>query len=198
MKKTLLISGFPAVGKTHFQSSSKLKVLDSDSSKFDKNYFPDNYIKHIKNNMGLVDIILISSHDLVREALINEGLKFVLVYPNIELKDEYIDRYIKRGSPNGFIDLVSSNWNDWILQLKNQDGCLKFELNTEQYLGEVVNELMEKQNDMKNRIPRKLKKKLKTQGLYSDGVSMYHCFACQKRINGYGYNMYLCEKCYKN
>lgn len=51
---------------------------------------------------------------------------------------------------------------------------------------------------MKNRIPRKLKKRLKTQGLYSDGVSLYHCFICQKRINGYGYNMYLCKKCYQN
>ena len=50
MKNTIVISAFPACGKTYafnnFQDS--YSILDSDSSKFDKTYFPDNYIKHIK------------------------------------------------------------------------------------------------------------------------------------------------------
>ena len=36
---TLLCAGFPAVGKSYLYNHSKLKVLDSDSSKFDKAFF---------------------------------------------------------------------------------------------------------------------------------------------------------------
>jgi len=135
---TLLCAGFPAVGKSHLYNHSKLKVLDSDSSKFDKAFFPKNYIEHIKGNLGKVDIILISSHDVVRDALVKEGLDFTLVYPNIDLKDEFIERYKQRGSDEGFIKLVSGNWNDWITQLQNQNGCKKIELSTGQYLSDVI------------------------------------------------------------
>jgi len=135
---TLLCAGFPGVGKSHFYNHSKLKVLDSDSSKFDKAFFPQNYIDHIKANLGKVDIILISSHDVVRDALVKEGLDFTLVYPNIDLKDEYIERYKQRGSNEGFIKLVSDNWTEWITQLQNQNGCKKIELSAGQYLSDVI------------------------------------------------------------
>lgn len=135
---TLLCAGFPAVGKSHLYNHSKLKVLDSDSSKFDKTFFPKNYIDHIKANLGKVDIILISSHEVVREALVKEGLRFTLVYPNIDLKKEFIERYKQRGSPESFIKLVSDNWTEWITQLQNQNGCKKIELSTGQYLSDAL------------------------------------------------------------
>ena len=135
---TLLCAGFPAVGKSYLYNHSKLKVLDSDSSKFDKDFFPKNYIDHIKANLGKVDIILISSHEVVRDALVKEGLHFTLVYPNIDLKQEFIERYKQRGSPESFIKLVSENWTDWIIQLQNQNGCKKIELSTGQYLKDVI------------------------------------------------------------
>ncbi len=138
---TVLCAGFPAVGKSYFYNNTKLKVLDSDSSRFDKAFFPNNYIKHIKDNMGKVDIVLISSHDVVRDALIKEGLKFTLVYPEISLKDEFIERYKQRGSNEGFIKLVGDNWEDWITQLQNQSGCNKIELSSGQYLNDVINQL---------------------------------------------------------
>jgi len=39
-KPTILISAFPGTGKSYFYKNTKLKVLDSDSSKFDKSKFP--------------------------------------------------------------------------------------------------------------------------------------------------------------
>jgi hypothetical protein len=135
---TLLCAGFPAVGKSYLYNHSKLKVLDSDSSKFDKAFFPENYIDHIKVNLGKVDIILISSHKVVREALVKENMHFTLVYPNIDLKQEFIERYKQRGSPESFIKLVGDNWTEWIKQLQNQNGCKKIELSTGQYLKDVI------------------------------------------------------------
>ena len=103
--RTIIVSGFPGIGKSYFYRNTSLRVLDSDSSKFDKKDFPRNYIEHIKNNIGKVDIILVSSHKEVRDALVKESIPFTLVYPERLCESGYIDRYIQRGSPKAFIDL---------------------------------------------------------------------------------------------
>jgi hypothetical protein len=52
-------------------------ATDSDSSKFDKANFPDNYIEHIKQKISEgYARIFISSHKEVREALVKNGLEF--------------------------------------------------------------------------------------------------------------------------
>lgn len=124
-----LYSGFPGVGKSHaFRtlSSKGFVIRDSDSSTFDKSNFPNNYIKHIKelNRDTRIDAILISSHDTVRDALIRNNLPFTLVYPDINIKDEYLDRYLNRGSNEDFINLLNANWETWINQLINYKSSL--------------------------------------------------------------------------
>ena len=118
-KDTLIISGFPGVGKTSLYNRKyeDLIILDSDSSTFDKEDFPENYIKHIKENIGKVDIILVSSHKDVRLALDSNKIKYILIYPNLSLKDEYLERYRLRGSVQSFIDLISKNWELWIKEI---------------------------------------------------------------------------------
>jgi hypothetical protein len=138
MKKALLISAFPGCGKSHLFKNSKLKVMDSDSSKFDKEYFPNNYMKHIKENLYNADIICISSHQEVRQALVENGLDFVLVYPKKEIKEEYIQRYKDRGSDENFIKLLEKNWDMWIDQLDNQEGCDKIKLKEGEYLSDKI------------------------------------------------------------
>jgi len=135
---TVLYAGFPGVGKSHLFKNTNLKVLDSDSSTFDKEFFPQNYIEHVKQNIGKVDIILISSHEVVREALVKESIRFNLVYPYANLKNEYLERYKERGSPDGFMKLINKNWNDWILQLRKQNNCKHLVLGSGQYLSDVV------------------------------------------------------------
>lgn len=118
-KKGDIVCGFPGVGKsTLFKElkDSGTKVLDSDSSTFDKADFPANYIKHIKEQTGKGYTILASSHDVVRDALIKEGMNFTLVYPDKSLKEEYLKRYKERGSPESFVKLLDSNWDKWIGQ----------------------------------------------------------------------------------
>jgi hypothetical protein len=137
--ETLVISAFPGCGKSHFFRENKDKiVLDSDSSKFDKSNFPNNYIEHIKNNIGKADIILVSSHKEVRDALIDNDIKFTLVYPDISIKDEYLQRYKDRNSPESFIKLLGDNWELWIDELNNQKGCKKIKLKKGEYLSDVI------------------------------------------------------------
>lgn len=137
-KDTKLISAFPGSGKSHYFRNTDKYVLDSDSSKFDKSKFPENYIKHIKNNMGKVDIIMISSHKEVRDALVDNELSFTLVYPDKSLKDEYISRYKERGNDDKFVELLDKNWDTWIGELETQDGCKHIKLHSGQYLSDIL------------------------------------------------------------
>ena len=109
------VCGFPGVGKsTAFNSEKKYKVSDSDSSLFDKSQFPSNYIQHIKQQQEIMDFVMVSTHKVVRDALILEDIPFYLVSPTYSLKDVFIQRYIDRGSPEPFIQLMKDNFERFV------------------------------------------------------------------------------------
>ena len=154
--KTKIISAFPGTGKTYYHKNHPDTTLDSDSSQFSWLYdewgykllgldgkpmrnpqFPQNYIEHIKSNIGKYEYIFVSSHKEVREALVNSNLHFTLVYPEIGLKQEYIERYKQRGSSEKFIELLSNNWDLWIKELQNQKGCNHVVLKSGQFISNV-------------------------------------------------------------
>ena len=126
---TKIISAFPGTGKSVYFQKNPQKTLDSDSSNWSWAYegtnrvrhpdFPSNYISHIKENMGKYDIILVSSHAEVREAMLDNNIFFYLVYPDPTRKEEFLERYRNRGNPEGFIQLVSDNWDDWMKEVEN-------------------------------------------------------------------------------
>lgn len=138
-KKTLLISAFPGCGKSHFYNNCKhLKVLDSDSSTFDKEHFPQNYMDHIRDNIDKVDIILISSHKEVRDVLKENEFDFTLVYPDKDIKEEYIGRYKERGNDDAFVKLLENNWDNWINEIESEDGYQKIVLSNGEYLSDKI------------------------------------------------------------
>ncbi len=135
---TKIYSIFPACGKTwlcEHQEDYDLKILDSDSSDFSwiKNYdqygrpttklrnpdFPNNYIKHIKENIGKYDCIFVSSHASVREALDKEGIDFTIVYPMPYSKAEWVGRCFireKKGESGCNADVMYDNFDNWVLE----------------------------------------------------------------------------------
>lgn len=136
-----IISAFPGTGKSYMYNknmfSSKHIILDSDSSKFDKSNFPDNYIEHIKEWKDKASIIFVSSHDTVRKALVENNIKFDLVYPDRSLKYDYINRYVKRGNDKKFIELLIENWDTWITEMESQSGCTHVVLQKGQYISDI-------------------------------------------------------------
>ena len=77
---------------------------------------------------------IFSSHKEVWDALVKESIEIVLVYPKKELKQEYIQRYKQRGSPDSFINLISENWENWIDELENQEFCEHKQLESNQFM----------------------------------------------------------------
>ncbi len=156
--QTKIISAFPGVGKTtFFNTQEEGFVLDSDSSLFSwvtidgirkrNPEFPANYIRHIQENIGTCKYILVSSHKEVRDALTNACLFYHLVYPSLDRKEEFIQRYIDRGSPQQFIDLLKQNYNTWIHECMNTKyGCNNVEMRVPYLYDEIA--LMEYVEDM--------------------------------------------------
>jgi hypothetical protein len=95
--------------KHSYRKKTDKIILDSDSSLFDKNNFPKNYIEHIKKNIGKVDVILISSHKEIRDELLNNNIFFILIYPDLKMKNSYIQRYKDRKNSESFISLINNN-----------------------------------------------------------------------------------------
>ncbi|UCR74759.1 hypothetical protein [Pectobacterium phage vB_ParM-25] len=141
MMKSKVISGFPGVGKSTLFNTG-LNCSDSDSSKFDKSLFPGNYISHIQKllNSGELDFVFVSSHEIVRDALISAEIPFTLVYPCLEAKADFIERYKSRGSPEGFINLLDNNFESWVreCQALNHPLVTKIELAPGQFLSDVI------------------------------------------------------------
>ena len=143
--KTKIISGFPAVGKSHFYNKNKEISIDSDSSKFSKSldgeknpFFPENYIDHIKDNMGRYEYILVSSHKEVRDALRIARINYTLVYPDRILLDEYVRRFYIRGNTMAFVEFIKENWNKFMDEMEAEKFPNKIVLGNEQYLSDLV------------------------------------------------------------
>lgn len=149
-KNTKIISGFPGIGKSYlFNIRKDLFILDSDSSQFswiEKGVrnpdFPNNYMAHIKKNIGKVDIILVSSHDVVREALKENEIDYILVYPNKLSKKEYMKRYTKRGNDEKFINMIDKNWDKFIYEMDIETFPTKIKLIDNQYLKDIFSEIV--------------------------------------------------------
>lgn len=135
-----IISGFPAIGKSTLTNDNPhMSVLDLDSSAFSSSDdFPNNYIECIKNVIGKYDYILISTHEQVRAMLEREGIHYTLVYPSIEIKDEYIKRFIDRGDSEYFINFLDRCYEDFIFLIEIETFPRLIELKSGQYLGNVI------------------------------------------------------------
>ena len=149
MKRAIIICGFPGVGKS-CAASNRVHILDAESSAFswiwkmgepfgkERNpEFPTNYIKHIRNAAKNYDIVLAASHETVREALKSEGIQYVIVAPRRELKNEYLRRYLERGSDIDFIELLNEKWDEFLTSVEN-DGAPVIWLEKGEYISDVL------------------------------------------------------------
>ena len=141
-KNTMIISAFPACGKTYLYRNQNtllfktgpnklesLSFLDSDSSKFAKtDDWEKRYVDHIESKLGTVDFLFISQHDGVLNELSNRGIPFVVVVPNnmhwedeskrILIKQQWFGRFVLRDNSHikdldRWMQLLKDNYDNW-------------------------------------------------------------------------------------
>lgn len=151
--KTIILSGFPGIGKTYVKNTykDKIKIADLDSSKYSKlpdgsrnPNFKEEYLNAIKSLIDeKYDIILVSTYKETREILQENNIGYILIFPNIKLKDYYMELYKNRGNNENFIKLLKDNWDNWINELmEDKDSEYKIIINENKYLLDYIEDLL--------------------------------------------------------
>ena len=151
-----VIYAFPATGKTYLCQTNK-KCIELSSEKFhwqsdsfsekDKGTYkvinplwPQNYKEAILTKISQYDYVFIThSGSIICE---QNNIPYILVYPSLKCKQEYIDRMYMRGNSKEFIDNMIKNYDYYINSLKeNKYAVKKIELNSGQYLSDALKKL---------------------------------------------------------
>lgn len=147
---SIIVAGFAGIGKSWLKNESLLSqkwtVTDQDSAdvvckegNWETNYVAD----AISKAQRPYQIILISTHDKVREQLVAQQARFVLVYPDESLLQEYIDRWTARGSDPRFIKHMKENWPEYVRGCEEQTNCWrKIKLQSKQFLVTVSGQIL--------------------------------------------------------
>ena len=136
--KTILCAAFCGSGKTYICEKTNIKAIEIEYWKYKDNGLRKEYIEDVRKNIGKVDYIFISTDPEGLKLLHEDGFEITLVYPENELRNEYLDRYILRDSPYDFIGTFMKYWNLWIDELKEQKYCKHIVLKSGQYLKDVL------------------------------------------------------------
>ena len=131
----------PAVGKTYL-SKIDSRFIDLDQMKAKYKYDIKNEEDFEKNKLNRGKTIQNDSFEYIKN-----NLKYCLVYPNINCRNEYINRMKNRGNPDKFIEAMTNEniWNYYYEQNKSDiKPYFKIELNPGQYLSDIKNKFFEK------------------------------------------------------
>lgn len=155
----MVICGFAGIGKTYLGNKYK-NVIDLESSdykwiysnranKMDKekrkgltqrnvNYaWPDNYLDAITDANAEYDLVLVSQSLDILDELHLMKVPYILVFPKLELKEEYIQRCIDRGNQENFIWFIDRYYEKLIKNLMKRPEE-KIILDTGEYLEDAL------------------------------------------------------------
>lgn len=138
MNNTIICAAFCGAGKTFICENTDIRAIEIEYWKYKDLGFRKEYIEDVKKQIGKVDYIFISTDPEGLKLLRREGLDITLIYPEKELRNEYLDRYIERNSPPDFIGAFMKYWIPWIDELTEQSYCKHIILKKGQYLQNVL------------------------------------------------------------
>jgi hypothetical protein len=133
--ETSIYAAWCGTGKTWVCKNPDINAVEVEYWKFKDGV---GYVDEIKKYFNKVDYIFVSTDPEGIKLLLNEAFEIILVYPENELRNEYLDRYIERDSPYDFIGTFMKHWHIWIDELKTQIYCEHIVLKSGQYLSDVI------------------------------------------------------------
>lgn len=128
-KNTVIVIGFPGVGKSRaceYLTKKGVNAIDLDSTKFKKDKFPQNYLTRIRTLIGSVDVIFVSAHKEVCEAIdgnreIMDNYPVYICYPDKKLKENFIKRYLSQAADSKFIEILDMNFDKWVDEIESHN-----------------------------------------------------------------------------
>jgi hypothetical protein len=138
MKKTKIIAAFCGAGKTYICENTEVDAIEIEFWKYKNHGILSMYVNDIKKHFDTVNYIFIATDPTGLKLLHQEGFSITLIYPEIELRNEYLDRYINRDSPHDFIGVFMKYWKPWITELTEQTYCNHIVLKKGEFLRDVL------------------------------------------------------------
>jgi hypothetical protein len=112
--------------------------------------YPTNYINRIKSEMGKYDYIFVEADLSLMTAMLEKSMDFILVYPDINAKTDWIGRCIVRGDSLAICNAMKWTWEPSIKNLyefsEYHPEIPTYVLKNGQYLSDVV-EMIEKDGE---------------------------------------------------
>lgn len=108
-----------------------------ETQEYDPYGVPDDW--NVKSYSDDMDEIVNCPHcgKEVRDELNKRSIPFTIVLPSLDMKQEMIDRYIKRGNQENFVTVLENNYETFVNDLMS-DPNNKIVLDSSQYLKDVV------------------------------------------------------------
>lgn len=164
----MIYSGFAGVGKTYaaethpdivdLESSqyqwvnAKTKTIEANKSQYSaKNpAWPGNYVDDIVKTAKSGKHVLISAQPELLEVLAKNDIPFITVTPDVGDKEAYIQRYIDRGNPKKFIDMMTNHFEEYIDDMdKNFDAIAHIKLHRFAFISSIFDDIAEKTANQK-------------------------------------------------
>lgn len=89
----------------------------------------------IESDVG--DIFLLSCHQEVRDELKRRNIKYIIVLPTLNQRNNYLKRWLKRGSSIDFIYSMNNRW-EYMIKSCEDDSAPKIYLDEGEYLSDVL------------------------------------------------------------
>lgn len=143
MKKrinTVLCASFCGTGKTFICEKSRLKAVEVEYWQYKGS--KKEFLQDVKKYIGKVDIIFLGTDIESLHLLNKEGFEIILIYPQKNLRNEYLDRYIERDNPYDFIGSMMKYWDNRIDELSKLNYCKHFVLESGQYISDVIDQFI--------------------------------------------------------
>lgn len=138
MIDTIICAAFCGTGKSYLCNNFPDTYKEIEDWEYRKGNFPHNYIKDVLNTVGEIKYLFISTDSEILNELDKMNIEFQLFYPQNELRNEYLDRFLDRNSPHDFIGAIMKYWGIWINEIKKHK-CMKHTvLKTGEYLQDVL------------------------------------------------------------
>ena len=155
----MIIAAYAGTGKTYFASLYPQKVIDlvcmpykyiiNSNNIFDESSkaniddvlnpnWPLNYLLAIKNNLQSDKIILIPPDYFILMLLKSENMQYYICYPQRNIKEQYLKRYIDRGNNANFIDIFIGRWDEFIDSYEKDSFGKHIVLQANQFLSDVI------------------------------------------------------------
>lgn len=110
---------------------------------FEKRSSGDEYLKEldkrISQEIAAGKILICAPHVEVIDYLKKHNLKFCLVYQSKDMKQEFIDRMVKRGNSEKIIKENSDMFDEFYkMNVNEKDSVVKYEYSKNEYLEDIV------------------------------------------------------------